>query len=94
MQVPFPSALIRYERLRRNWSQGGLCEGICAVSYLSKIEQGKAEPSEEILSALIERLDIAWHGGVRRRRPASCWTIWRKRAFRWIWHGGRSCWNN
>ena len=63
MQVPFPSALIRYERLRRNWSQEGLCEGICAVSYLSKIEQGKAEPSEEILSALIRRLDIAWHGG-------------------------------
>ena len=63
MHVPFPSALIRYERLRRNWSQEGLCEGICAVSYLSKIEQGKAEPSEEILSALIRRLDIAWHGG-------------------------------
>ena len=63
MAVPFPSALIRYERLKRNWSQEGLCEGICAVSYLSKIEQGKAEPGEEILSALIRRLDIEWHGG-------------------------------
>ena len=63
MAVPFPSALIRYERLKRNWSQEGLCEGICAVSYLSKIEQGKAEPGEEILSALIKRLELEWHGG-------------------------------
>lgn len=63
MSVPFPSALIRYERLKRNWSQEGLCEGICAVSYLSKIEQGKAEPGEEILSALMKRLDLEWHGG-------------------------------
>ncbi len=63
MHVPFPSALIRYERLRRNWSQEGLCEGICAVSYLSKIEQGKAEPSVEILSALMKRLELEWHGG-------------------------------
>ena len=63
MSVPFPSALIRYERLKRNWSQEGLCDGICAVSYLSKIEQGKAEPSEEILSALMQRLNLEWHGG-------------------------------
>ena len=63
MSVPFPSALIRYERLKRNWSQEGLCDGICAVSYLSKIEQGKAEPSEEILSALMKRLELEWHGG-------------------------------
>ena len=63
MSVPFPSALIRYERLKRNWSQEGLCEGICAVSYLSKIEQGKAEPGEEILHALMQRLDLEWHGG-------------------------------
>ena len=63
MSIPFPSALIRYERLRRNWSQEGLCDGICAVSYLSKIEQGKAEPGEEILKALMQRLEIEWHGG-------------------------------
>ncbi len=51
--------LIHRERLRRNWSQEGLCKGICSVSYLSKIEQGKAVPSEEILTALLSRLDIA-----------------------------------
>lgn len=61
MPVSFPSALIRYKRLERNWSQEGLCEGICAVSYLSKIEQGKAEPNPEMLHALMERLELVWH---------------------------------
>ena len=48
--------LIYRTRIQRNWSQAGLCKGICAVSYLSKIETGKAEPSEEILQLLMERL--------------------------------------
>lgn len=61
MPVSFPSALIRYKRLERNWSQEGLCEGICAVSYLSKIEQGKAEPNPEMLHALMERLQMVWY---------------------------------
>ena len=56
----YPGFLIERERLLKNWSQEGLCKGICAVSYLSKIEQGKAEASEEIISALFERLGIDW----------------------------------
>ena len=48
--------LIRNARLEKNWSQEGLCHGICSVSYLSKIEQGKAEPSDEIAGALFARL--------------------------------------
>lgn len=40
--------IIYRERVRRNWSQAGLCKGICTVSYLSKIESGRAEPSAEI----------------------------------------------
>lgn len=51
--------LIHRERLRRNWSQEGLCRGICAVSYLSKIEQGKAVPSEDVLHLLLERLGLS-----------------------------------
>ena len=50
--------LLRRERLARHWSQEGLCRGICAVSYLSKIEQGKVEPSEEIRRLLFERLGL------------------------------------
>lgn len=53
--------LIRLERLRREWSQEGLCKGICAVSYLSKIEQGKVQPDSELISVLFERLGKTWH---------------------------------
>ena len=60
MALLFPGALIRRERLRRSWSQEGLCRGICAVSYLSKIEQGKAEASGEVLRLLMERLELPW----------------------------------
>ena len=52
--------LIRRERLRRDWSQEGVCRGICAVSYLSKVEQGKAQASEEVLRALFDRLELPW----------------------------------
>lgn len=34
-------AFIRRERLKQNFSQEGLCRGICVVSYLSKMEQGR-----------------------------------------------------
>lgn len=50
--------LIKKERLERGWSQQGLCTGICAVSYLSKLEQGKAQPSPDILDRLFERLGL------------------------------------
>lgn len=50
--------LIRRERMKRGWSQEGLCKGICAVSYLSKIEQGKVRPAKEIVSLLAERLEL------------------------------------
>lgn len=53
--------LIRQQRLARCWSQEGLCKGICTVSYLSKIEQGKADPSPEILRLLFKRLGIRWY---------------------------------
>lgn len=53
--------LIRQQRLAHCWSQEGLCKDICAVSYLSKIEQGKAEPSPEILRLLFKKLGICWH---------------------------------
>ena len=53
-------ALVRRERLARDWSLKGLAHGICAVSYLSKIERGEADPSPEVTGALLERLGIAW----------------------------------
>lgn len=58
--MEYISFLLRRERLARNWSQEGLCSGICTVSYLSKIEQGKAEPSPEILRLLMNRMELPW----------------------------------
>lgn len=48
-----------YKRLRQKMTQEELCQGICSVSYLSKIENGKIEASEEILRLLCTRLEIA-----------------------------------
>lgn len=50
--------LIYRIRIQRHWSQAKLCKGICTVSYLSKIETGKAEPSEDIMRLLLERLGL------------------------------------
>ena len=67
--------LIRRERLARAWSQEGLCRGICGTSYLSKIEQGKAAASEEILTLLLARLGLSWtndEDGALRARTEAC----------------------
>ena len=50
--------LIRQERLRQNLSQEGLCRGICAPSYLSKIEQGQAAASDEVVDQLLAALGL------------------------------------
>lgn len=60
MNVQYANFLIRQKRMEKNWSQEGLCKGICTASYLSKIEQGKAEPSSEILTLLFSRMGIEW----------------------------------
>lgn len=53
-------ALIRACRLERHFSQEGLCRGICAASYLSKIEKGTVTPSEEIVQKLFAALDLTY----------------------------------
>lgn len=61
--------LLRRERLRLGWSQEGLCKGICAASYLSKIEQGRAVASEEIVQRLFARMGIPWQGAPQVLEP-------------------------
>lgn len=68
MNKLFPGVLLRRERLRRNWSQEGLCRGTCSVSYLSKIEQGKTEATPEILQLLFARLELPWHDSPEEQR--------------------------
>lgn len=65
--------LIRKRRQMANWSQETLCEGICAVSYLSKIEQGKTEGSSEVLYLLLRRLGILWREEPEFCRETSNW---------------------
>ena len=71
MKQLFPGVLLRRERIRRNWSQEGLCRGICSVSYLSKIEQGKTEASPEILRLLFARLELPWHDSPEEKKVGS-----------------------
>lgn len=52
--------LLRLLRLQKNWSQETLCRGICAVSYLSKIEQGKVDANAQLLADLFDRLGVVW----------------------------------
>ncbi|MED1471253.1 helix-turn-helix domain-containing protein [Bacillus salipaludis] len=49
---------IRYFRKMKNITQKQLAEGICAISYLSKIESGTAAASEEVIRLLCERLEL------------------------------------
>lgn len=52
--------LIRHYRLQQHISQEGLCKGICVVSYLSKLEQGLVNASEDIIHALFDVLNISY----------------------------------
>lgn len=56
----FNGFLLRQERMKKNYSQAGICKGICTPSYLCKIEQGKAEPSQDILVKLFHTLGIQY----------------------------------
>lgn len=52
--------LLRIERLRQKKGQKEVCYGICTVSYLSKIEHGRAHCEPSLLAALYGRLGIAY----------------------------------
>lgn len=56
----FVGPLIRILRLQNNWSQESLAKGICSISYLSKIEQGKAEINTQLLEDIFKRFGFTW----------------------------------
>ncbi|WFR55463.1 helix-turn-helix domain-containing protein [Anaerocolumna sp. AGMB13025] len=53
--------LIKMNREQQGLKQEYLSKGICAVSYLSKIEKGLIVPSEEIIRLLFEKLAITYY---------------------------------
>ena len=65
-------------RLEKNWSQETLCHGICAVSYLSKIEQGKVCANTALLKALFNRLDIEWQNISLEADAEDCENLYEK----------------
>ncbi|MBB6454115.1 transcriptional regulator with XRE-family HTH domain [Salirhabdus euzebyi] len=54
----YPGKLIKYHRNKKQITQKELAQGICSVSYLSKIENESIEPSEDVLKLLSERLGL------------------------------------
>ncbi|MCU9614813.1 helix-turn-helix transcriptional regulator [Caldibacillus lycopersici] len=52
---------IKYHRLKLNMTQSELSDGIISVSYLSKIENGTAEPDMDVIGLLCKRLKIDPH---------------------------------
>lgn len=50
--------LLKYHRERLDISQKELCDGICVVSHLSKIENNKVEPSDQIVDELFKKLGV------------------------------------
>lgn len=49
---------INYYRKKRGLTQSDLAQGICSVSYLSKVEHNSIEPSQTIIIPICERLNI------------------------------------
>ena len=77
-EMNYQGLIIYRARIQKNWSQAGLCKGICTVSYLSKIETGKAEPSDEILRQLLNRLGLKTDGNAEReaaKLAEQCWEL-------------------
>ncbi len=56
-------AVIKKRRLELNLSQESLCKGICAISYLSKIETGQVTASEQVIALLLEKLGVVMPKG-------------------------------
>lgn len=50
--------IIKFYREKAGMTQGRLCEGICSVTHLSKIERGITEYSKEITEMVSRRLGI------------------------------------
>ncbi|KQL38777.1 hypothetical protein AN960_12415 [Bacillus sp. FJAT-25509] len=50
--------MIFHHRKKLGWTQEKLCEGICSVSHLSKIENGTKEAGIETIELLLKRMQV------------------------------------
>lgn len=54
----FLAGWLKYNRLRRGYSQEALSHGICSKSHLSYFENGKKTLRQEVIEALLKKMDI------------------------------------
>jgi len=50
--------MIYHHRKKLGWTQEKLCEGICSVSHLSKIENGNKEAGIETIKLLLKKMKV------------------------------------
>jgi HTH-type transcriptional regulator, quorum sensing regulator NprR len=55
----FLAERIRQLRIHKGMNQSELVEGICSITYLSRIENGKIKPSKAFLQKISKKLDVA-----------------------------------
>lgn len=55
---PFLGAKVRKRRLEKKLTLEEVCDGICSVSYLSKIETGKAKINDKFLNKILKKLEL------------------------------------
>lgn len=58
MGITMTGCLLRQERLRQNLSLEGVSGGVCTAVHLSKIKNGLAQPSPEMVRRLFVSLKI------------------------------------
>ncbi len=61
MEAYIVGGIIKEFRLRFNISQEELCDGLCAVSTLSRIESGKQITGRKLIEALFSRMGLRPH---------------------------------
>jgi transcriptional regulator with XRE-family HTH domain len=67
-------SIIKMNRLKQNLKQEDLADGIISTSYLSKIENGKIEPNDEVIKLLCMRLDIEINRQVDEETKEICYS--------------------
>ena len=51
--------MIYYHRKHKGWSQAQLCQDICSVTHLSKIENGSKEVHFDLIEELLHKLNVS-----------------------------------
>ncbi|MFS0689502.1 helix-turn-helix transcriptional regulator [Sporosarcina sp. 179-K 8C2 HS] len=73
-------SILKYYRMKNNLTQAELCEGICSISHLSKIESNKYVPHIETINELFKRMNIEWE------QEVSTYEYWKEKLETFIMH--------